>query len=166
MKKSISTLEDALAFELQTSYNGEQILRDGIQACVQELNSASLKTILGKYAESANHKLLKVERMLSYLLQEPEIKRNEVIGKLLEETQCAESGCSCKVSDILLTSSFRQIIQYKISVYKTALMLAMELELEVVSDLLHQVLEWERKTDKVLKELELEALKRDEAFTS
>lgn len=167
MKRSVSTLEDALAFQLRSSYSGEQLLNGRIPTCVEELNSQSLRTVLEKYGESANHKILKLERIFNYLSQEPSSRKNEVIEKLLEAAQYGEKcGCSNKMSDILLTSSFRQIIQYKISVYKTALMLALELELETVSDLLHQILEWERKTDKILKDLQLEALKRDEVIPS
>jgi len=167
MKTSVSNLEDALAFELRSSYNGEQLLSGGIQGCIEELDSQQIRMVLEEYAESAGHKLLKLERIFSYLLQEPFGRKNEVIDKLLEATQRGTTcSCSTKIGDMLLLSSFRQIIQYKISVYKTALMIALELELEIVSDLLHQILEWERKADKTLKDLQLEALKRDEAIPS
>jgi len=100
--------------------------------------------------------------MFSYLSQEPGSRKNEVMGKLLEETQYrAKCPASCTISNVLLISAFRHIIQYKISAYKTALMHALELELENVADFLHQILEWERKTDKALMNLELKALKSD-----
>jgi len=167
MKKSLATLEDALAFELQCLYDGEKRLKDKIKNCIQNLESETLKAVLDKYAESAEHKLLKMDRMFSYLSQEPGSRRNEVMDKLLEESQYrAKCPASGKISNVLLISAFRHINQYKISVYKTALMHALELELENVADLLHQILEWERKTNKALTELELKALKSDEAVRS
>jgi ferritin-like metal-binding protein YciE len=168
MKKLISTLEDALAFELQSLYDGERRLKDKINSISPAIEQETLNAVLKKYAESADHKRLKIDRMFSYLSQEPDSRINEVLDKLLEETQeRLKWSVPGKIRNLMLISAFQHINQYKISSYKTALTFAMELELENVTDLLLQVVDWERKTNKALMDIALkEFSKSGEAIRS
>lgn len=107
-----------------------------------------------KYAESSDHKRLKLDRMFSYLMDEPSTKTNTVMSKLFEDTLLrVKHSISDKISSLALISGFQLVNQYKITAYKTAFMYSLELGLDAVSDLLHQIIEWERKTERALAEL-------------
>ena len=154
MKKAIEKLEDVLSLELQSLYGGEKILKEEIQTILAFTVSETLKSVLTKYAESCDHKRLKLDRMFSYLMEEPSSNANIVISKLLEETLLrVKHTIPDKIKCLTLISGFQLINQYKITAYKTALMYSLELELDTVSDLLQQIIEWERKTEKALAEL-------------
>ena len=154
MKKTFTKLEDILSLELQSLYDGEKILKEEINAILPYTESEELKSILTKYAESCDHKRLKLDRMFSYLMEEPSSKENTVISKLLEEIQLRmKNSVSGKIRSLALISGFQLLNHYKITAYKTALMYSLELELDTVADLLHQIIEWERKTEKALAEL-------------
>jgi ferritin-like metal-binding protein YciE len=154
MKKAIAKLEDLLSLELQSLYNGEKILKEEINTMLPFTESETLKSILIKYAESCDHKRLKLDRMFSYLMEEHSSKANAVIYKLLEETLVrVKHSVSGKIRSLALISGFQLINHYKITAYKAALMYSLELELDTVADLLHQIIEWERKTEKALAEL-------------
>lgn len=154
MKKAFTKLEDILSLELQGLYDGEKILKEEINAILPYTDVEELKSILINYAESSDHKRLKLDRMFSYLMEEPSSKVNTVMNKLLEDTRLrAKHSLSDKIKSLVLISGFQLINHYKIIAYKTALMYSLELELDTVSDLLHQVIEWERKTERALAEL-------------
>lgn len=154
MKNVIVKLEDILSLELQCLNDGEKILKEEIKTILPFTESETLKSILMKYAESSDHKRLKLERMFSYLMEEPSSKANTVMSKLLEETLLrARHSLTEKIKNLALISGFQLINHYKIAAYKTALMYSLELELDTVADLLHQIIEWERKTERELTEL-------------
>lgn len=154
MKKAIAKLEDILSLELQSLYDGEKILKEEIQTILAYTESEILRTVLMKYAESSDHKRLKLDRMFSYLMEEPLSRTNTVMSKLFEETLLrVKHSISGKIRSLALISGLQLINHYKITAYKTALMYSLELELDTVSDLLHQIIEWERKTERALAEL-------------
>jgi len=154
MKKAITKLEDALALELQSLYDGEMSLKEKIEEANRDTDCIELKEILKKYAESSDHKRLKLDRMFSYLMVEPSSQGSTIIGKLLDETvQRAKHTLSDKIKTPILISGFQQVNHFKIASYKTALQYALEVDLDTVADLLQQVIEWERKTEKALADL-------------
>lgn len=157
MKPAIKTLGDVLAMELQNLYCGEASLKRKIEQIILDIPSARLKEILQKYSESSADKQLKLDRMLSYLMVEPLSQVNTIIDRLLDETlHRAKYIVSNKIKTRVVISDFEQINHFKITAYKTALLYSLELELDIVSDLLHQIIEWERKTRKALNDLYLE----------
>ena len=82
MKKAIVKLEDILSLELQCLYDGEKTLKEHIKSVLPFTESEALKSILMKYGESCDHKRQKLDRMFSYLMEEPSSKADTVIGKL------------------------------------------------------------------------------------
>lgn len=153
MKKAITKLEDVLALDLQSLYASEVTLKKKIGGIISATDSQQLKEILKKYAESSDHKRLKLDRMFSYLMVEPS-EVNTTIAKLLDESQHrAKHIVSDKIKQLVLISDFQQINHFKICCYKTAMMYALELELDTIVDLLHQIIEWESKTEKALSDL-------------
>lgn len=153
MEKSIKTLQHALTLDLQQLYNGETQLRESISAVLHQIRSEPLKTILVQYCESSNHKRLTIDRMLSYLSSGPGTNVNEIIDKLMGELQNKVLCCSEDILDLLIIPVLQQICYYKISAYRSAMTIAMELEFEEVAELIQQIIEWERTTDRSLMEL-------------
>jgi ferritin-like metal-binding protein YciE len=156
MKKMIKTLGDVLAMELSALLAGEVILKRKIEGIISDAPSGRLKEILQRYSESSGDKRLKLDRMFSYLMVEPSLV-NTSIDKLLDETlQRIKYILSDSIKTRVIISDFEQINHFKITAYKTALLYSLELELDTVPDLLHEIIEWERKTRKALNDLYLE----------
>jgi ferritin-like metal-binding protein YciE len=151
MKTKLTTLQEALAFQLQGLSYAEAKVKEEFNACRHHVTSGKLKSEIKKYTESADSKLLKLERMFNYLMQEPLTRKNDVINSLVDEThQLLSATSSSHLKDILMISCMQSISAYKISCYKTAYLFAVELELDTVSDLLQHILEWEIETGKAL----------------
>ena len=157
MKRNLHTLQDALAFQLQGLYYAEKKVKEYFEECFCQVPSARLKQEMKNYILGADNKSLKFERIFNYLMQEPETRKNKVIVKLLEETEALLFITdSPHLQDILMISCLQNINTYKISSLKTAYMFAAELELDTVSELLQQILEWELAMAKALSSLAIE----------
>lgn len=157
MKTTITTLQDALAFQLQGLHYAETKVREEFNSCSLHLTSSRLKEEIGKYMESSQDKILKLERIFNYLMQESVSRKNTAIIELLRETeQMLSIANSSHLKDILMISCIQNISAYKISSYKTAYLFSVELELDIVADLLQHILEWEIETGKVLGILAIE----------
>jgi ferritin-like metal-binding protein YciE len=156
MKKEITKLEDVLALELQNLYNGELSLKEKLEKIIPDTDHGPLQEILKKYAESSTNKRLKLDRMFSYLMVVPVSHSNVIMNKLVDEAiQRTKHSLSDKIKALVLISGLQKINCFKMTAYRTALMYALEVELDTVADLLHEIIEWERKTDKSLAELYL-----------
>jgi ferritin-like metal-binding protein YciE len=157
MKNAIRTLGDVLAVEIQSLYCGEASLKRKLEEIISAAPSKRLQEILQKYSESSADKQLKLDRILYYLMVEPSSQVNTIIDKLLDETlHRTKYIVSDEIKTRVIISDFEQINHFKITAYKTALLYSLELELDTVSDLLNQIIEWERKTRKALNDLYLE----------
>jgi ferritin-like metal-binding protein YciE len=157
MKTSITTLQAALAYQLQGLSYAEKKVKEEFNTCSHHLTSGKLKNEIKKYIDFTDSKLLKLERMFNYLMQEPTTRKNDVIDTLLDETtEMLSYASSSHLKDILMISCIQNICAYKISSYKTAFMFSVELELDTVSDLIQQILEWETETGKTLGLLAIE----------
>ena len=144
MKHKIKTLHDALVYELQGLYDAERKLKEYLNKCSTEKMSKELRTQIQRYTDSTDSKLLNLERVFNYLMQEPIIRKNEVINHFLQETHYLLTHTfSRDIRDILMATCIQSINSYKIRCYKTAYLFAIELELETAADLLEQILEWE-----------------------
>lgn len=101
--------------------------------------------------DNAGNVKLKLERVFNYLMLEPVPCGNEVIDKMIEETQHLLSATRvAKLKDILMVGCVRTINAYKASLLQTAYMMTVELELDVATDLIQQLLDWEHSTGKKL----------------
>lgn len=157
MKKSINTLQEALVFQLERLLYSEKKVKEEFCLCRQHIVSDELKEQVDKYIDSVNNKLLKLERVFSYLMHEPTSRRNEITDKLINETQqtLCMTGCT-HLKDIVMIGCIQNINAYKISSYKTAYTFAAELELDNAADLLHEILEWEITIGKKLSIMSIE----------
>jgi len=170
MKKTLNNLQEALTFMIKGLYNAETELQKALTECLLKASNINLRTEIKNYAESSSDKLLKLERVLTYLAEEPKDKINPVMEKLLDETHyLLKHASNDKIRDVLIISCIQNINHYKIAGYGTAQSLAMELELATVTDLLHEILTWEKQTDRHLTkiatdEVNVKAAKAGEVF--
>jgi len=163
MKTSIHSTHDAIAILLQGLYYTEITLRDTLPGCFSAIASTPIRDEFKKYSESAANKLLKVERVFNYLMTEPLSRKNESIHQLVIEMHYVLKGTtSAHLRDILGIGYIQNINTYKVSSYRSAYLFAVELELDTVTDLLQQVLEWEVEASKGLSQLAFDEFTRQQ----
>lgn len=156
MKKKINTLHDALTYQVRGLVYAETKVRDEFETCKTQITSAEVKSEIQKYINSADNKLLKLERMFNYLMQEYSSRKNVVVIKLIEEAQYMLGNTPpAHLKDILMVGCIQNISAYKIASYRSAYLFAVELELDPVADLIQQILDWEVETGKALASLSI-----------
>jgi ferritin-like metal-binding protein YciE len=163
MKSKIKTLNDALTFLLQRLCFTEIRLIEEFGSCSNQVTSLALKREIDNYTSSSKDKVLKLERAFNYLLEEPMTRTNDVINDLIKETkEVLAATASTHLKDVLSIGCVQNINAYKISGYRHAYMFAVELELDTVSDLLQQILDWEIETSKIFSRLSIEEFNRSQ----
>ncbi|WP_160118568.1 YciE/YciF ferroxidase family protein [Chryseotalea sanaruensis] len=151
MKNKISTLQDALAYQLQGLFFAEDEIRNELTTCIQQIRSIEVRNEIDHYVKTANEKLQKLERIFTYLMQESNPRKNDVVSKMIHETHhLLKLTSSAHLKDILMISCVQNINSYKTASYKSAYLFAVELELDTAIDLIQQILEWELATGKRL----------------
>jgi ferritin-like metal-binding protein YciE len=157
MKTTIHSTQEALAFQLQGLYYIESKIRNDLQHCIDHLTSDKAKDEIKTYALEAEGKLGKLERIFDYLMYEPSIHRNDVVSKMLTETyDMLTYKSSMHMKDMLIMSCVQNVNAYKISIYRTAYLFAVEIELDSVTDLLQQILESELEAETLFASLAIE----------
>ncbi|MDN3690250.1 ferritin-like domain-containing protein [Cyclobacterium jeungdonense] len=165
MKKALSNLQEALGYQLKNLYDAEKKIQKALPECSEKATSPRLQKELKNYLESTFDKINKLERVFNYLMDSPTGRENLIMDKMLEDTHhILKISSSDELRDVLITSCLQNIIHYKIAGYGSAHAMAMELDLRTVTDLLHEVLMWEKQSDQVLtsiavKELNVKATK-------
>jgi ferritin-like metal-binding protein YciE len=163
MKPKIKSLNDALAFLLEGLYYAETKLSDEFPACCGKINSPRLHDVVNNYTGSTQNKLLKLDRVFNYLMKDPEHRVNKVVDELITETRLMlSSAVSENLKDLLTVGCIQNINAYKIASYRSAYLMAVELELDTATDLLQQVLEWEVETSRALARLSIEEFNQSE----
>jgi ferritin-like metal-binding protein YciE len=161
MKSKIQSIEDAFVFTLQQLIYLEEEIRQGIFHRDIHATSPRLKQEIGEYEQSADSKLLKLERIFNYLMREPYSRKTVLVTDILEETNSVLAATPAgHVKDILITNAFKSINACKITTYKTAYLYSVELELDTPSDLLQQMLDWEINSGKNFTKLAIEEFNR------
>ena len=157
METKINSLNDGLAFLLQGLYFTERKLAYKFTTCCSQVSSTKLTNLIRSYTDTSQDKMTKIERIFSYLMTEPMSRTNNVVNALMEETyQMVDSANSFYMKDILTIACVQNINAYKIAGYRSAYLFAAELELDTATDLIHQILESERETRRLLNELSIE----------
>ncbi|MFZ6014338.1 MAG: ferritin-like domain-containing protein [Bacteroidota bacterium] len=156
MKKTINTLQDALAYQLQGLLYTEEKVKAEFETCSQQVSSSELRDEMSQYVGSVDNKLQKLNRIFNYLMQDPTSRKNEIIARMIDETHhLLGFTSSAQLKDILTVSCIQNINAYKTASYRTAYLLAVELELDTAADLIQQILEWELGTGKRLASLSI-----------
>jgi len=157
MKAIIHSTQEALVSQLQGLYYIESKVSGELKHCIDHITSDKVKNEIKKYAAESESKMIKLERIFDYLMYEPLNRKNEVVSKMLAETyQMLSYKSSPHLKDMLIVSCVQNINAYKISSYRTAYLLAVEVELDSVIDQAQQILESELETEGVLAAMAIE----------
>jgi ferritin-like metal-binding protein YciE len=163
--KTINTLEDALALELENLYYSEKKLMDQWPKLEKILQSEKLQGTLFKYIESCNNKRLKIDRVLSYIHREPGYCHANVINELIQEfLDRLKFAQDPQVQEQMVINCLERIVNYKTCAYEASLRYAEKLDLDVAADLLLMIIQWEKKMKKELVELSLGQVNKEKHF--
>lgn len=144
MKKTIKTLQDALSYNLQGMLYAEDKVGEEFKKCRHHLSSDEVKKVIQSYLNNAENVKLKLQRVFNYLMIERAKRRNDVIDKMIDETQhLLTYASSPHLKDILMIGCIKNINAYKTACYQSSYLMAIELEMDTPADLIQQVLEWE-----------------------
>ena len=158
MKPAIKDLNEALSYHLEAMYDAEKKLQKAMPELIPMLTSRQLKSELKKYLESSRDKRIKLKRIFSYLLVGPYNKKNKVIEEMLSEVFSILEYTISELNDVLVMVRWQALVQFKISTYSSAKVTADFLDLKKVSDLLAEILAWEKETDHSLSIISLNIL--------
>lgn len=144
MKISLTNLTDALVFLLKGMYDAELKLQKAIPPCSKGITSDTIKQVVDNYYESAGNKILKLERVFNYLMDEPQGRTHEVMDRMIADTHhVLRYAANDRMRDVILLTCIQNINHYKIAGYRNALLFSVELGLDNATDLLTDILEWE-----------------------
>lgn len=159
--KKLTNLNEVLTFHLESLYDAEKKLQHAIPICSESLPLGTLRDEIKKYGEGATEKRSKLKRIFSYLLVQPFKRKNNVINSMLKETHdMLDHAATDHLREIVLLACIQSINHYKMAGYNTALAFALELNLDTVADLLHEILAWEKETNAALTKIAFEELNK------
>lgn len=154
--KKIRSIHDALAHILSGLYYSEMLIRDQYREYRSRLLSHALVTQLEQHACFCETNLLKLERIFNYLMVEPLAQKNAAIHQLTTDTrELMASVQNRSLRDILTIGYLQNIQAVKLSSYRSAYLLAAELELDTAVDLIQQILEQETSVTQLLSNLSI-----------
>lgn len=156
MTKPIKNLQDALTYQLQGLLQAERKIAEAFTKFSNQISSAEVKELVQEYVRNTDNVACKLDRSFNYLMTEPILRKNEVVNKMIDETEYLLAYTSPSyLKDIVMIGCLENINAYKASAIQTAYLIAIELELDTVADLLQQILSWEMVTCKELTNLSI-----------
>ena len=159
MKNGLSSLQEALGYQLKNLYDAEKKIQKALPECSENATNPNLQKELKAYFESTSDKISKLERVFNYLMDSPTGRGNVIMEKMLEDTHhIVKVASSDPLRDVLITSCFQNIIHYKIAGYGSAHAISMELDMRTVTNLLQEILMWEKESDQALTAIALKEL--------
>lgn len=161
MKTTPDNLTEALIYQLRGLYDAEKNLQKAVVKCLETVTSKKLKAEIANYAESTQNKLIKLERVFNYLMDEPEGRKNGAVNKMIEDThELLKCIVNNDLRDSMMIACIQNINHFKIAGYGTARAFALELNLETPAELLSDILRWEKETDRALTKIAIEEINR------
>lgn len=159
MKKPIVSLREGLIYHLRGLYDAEHQIQKAIPLCIEVAETPALKSEMKKYATRTGDKIMKLQRVFSYLMAEPEGRKSGVMEELIHDTHfMLEHTESAPIRDAMLIACLQNTNHYKIAGYGTAAAFARELNLDNGIDLLEEILAWEKQTDRNLSAIAMESV--------
>jgi len=159
--KKLTNLTEVLAFQLEAMYHGEKQVQHQLPVINEIVQHPRLKEEITKYIERSVEKRCKLKRIFSYLLIPGSKRKNKVIENILNDAQdLADHASGSALRDVVLASFLQSINYYNVANYRAALALAIELNLDQVADILHEILESEKETVNSLEKITFEKLGR------
>ncbi len=149
--KSINSINDALTYMIEGLYDAEKLEQKLMPEIIDSLNSEP-KSVLREHHARAHERRTKLKRAFSYLLAGPFDHKNKIAKEMIFEIIMINQKIPApEIKNALLAHCIRNYIQFRICSYESALLLSSQLELEKVSDLLSEIIAWERETASHLK---------------
>ena len=159
MKPKLSNLNAAIAYQLEAMYLVEKKLMKGLPISMSKIKSAQLKEEVKKYLNSAADKRTKLKRVFGYLLSGPYKRKNLVFGEMIRQLKVVtKMSATPYIRDVMLIVFLQEVCHYKIAVYQSSLVIAEQMELAMVPDLLAEILKWEMDTSQTLSKLALSSV--------
>jgi len=159
MKNPLTSLHEALAYELEGLYDAEKRLQKAMPILSHKVTIPALQAEITHYGEQASDKRTKLKRAFSYLGIGPFGRKNRIMHDFLKElSELCENTAADRIRDAMAIAGLKNISQYKVADYSTALGFSIALELDTVSDLLHEIITWEKKTTDAIEELRMAQL--------
>jgi ferritin-like metal-binding protein YciE len=156
MDKPIKTLQDALTYQIQGLLQAERKVGEAFKTFSPYISSAEVKELTGAYVRNTDNVTCKLDRAFNYMMTEPVFRKNEIVDKMIDETEYLLTYTAPSyLKDIVMIGCLENINAYKASALQTAYLMAVELELDTVADLLQQILSWELVTSKQLTDLSI-----------
>jgi ferritin-like metal-binding protein YciE len=145
---ALTTMRDLLLHELQDLYGAEQQLLKALPALQAAAADPGLATAFQEHLAQTELHVTRLEECFRHLeVEATAIKCKGVEGLLKEAADMAEQDGNALVRDAGLIGAAQRIEHYEIAAYGTCLELAKVLGMKAVSDLLHETLEEEHKTN-------------------
>ncbi|HEY5749851.1 MAG TPA: DUF892 family protein [Chryseolinea sp.] len=159
MKNPLTNLHEALVYQLEGLYDAEKRLQKAMPILKHKVMLPALQTAIIRYGEQASDKRTKLKRAFSYLGCGPFGRKNRIMHDFLKNTlELCEHTSADRIRDAMAIACLKNISQYKLADYGTALGFAIALELDTVSDLLHEMISWEKETADALEDLRIAQL--------
>jgi len=165
--KKLTNLNEVLAFQLEGMYEGEKELQHQLPNFSESARNPRLKEEMKKYLERSFEKRSKLKRIFSYLLVPASKRKNKVVEVLFKETrELADKATEGYLRDVVFAAFLQSINHYNAANYRASLALAVDLNLDQVTDLLHEILQWENETFVALEKIAFEELRKQESVAS
>lgn len=144
MNKPIHSLQDALSYQLQRLLYTEQQFRQELSACLRKVTSREVRQTIETYLDSTRDSAARLDRVYDCLMLDPVPRKDDVIPVIIRENRDVLARInSPHLADFLVVSCAKTIQVYKAGLYQSCYLLAAELGLDGVADLIQQLLEGE-----------------------
>jgi ferritin-like metal-binding protein YciE len=165
--KKLTNLNEILAFQLEGMYEGEKALQHQLPTFSEGVQNLRLREEIKKYLDRSIEKRSKLKRIFSYLLVPASKRKNKVVEVLIKEAQAVvDKASESYLRDVVFAACLQTINHYNAANYRAALAIAVALNLDQVTDLLHEILQWENETFIALEKIAFEELGKDESVAS
>jgi ferritin-like metal-binding protein YciE len=150
----MNSMQDLVKQKLQMIYDAEN---QALQAYPQMMNSISepqLKQAFQQHMQETQQQVKRLEQLFQQMGTQPSTKPCIAMQGLIQEgQQIIREGGSPEVLDAAILASAQAIEHHEIAAYGTARTLAQQMGMRDAANVLEQILEEEKRTDKLLTQI-------------
>jgi ferritin-like metal-binding protein YciE len=151
---AMNSMQELVTQKLQMIYDAEQ---QALQAYPQMMNAISepqLKQAFQQHMQETQQQVKQLEQLFQQMGSQPANKPCIAMQGLIQEgQQIIKEGGSPEVMDAAILASAQAIEHHEIASYGTARTLAQQMGMNNAAQVLEQILEQEKKTDKLLTQI-------------
>ncbi|MEX1037180.1 MAG: ferritin-like domain-containing protein [Sneathiella sp.] len=154
MSKELQKLEDLFKHLLQDMYYAEHEISKALPKMAKKATNENLQAEFEQHLEETKDQTSKLEQVFEVCGYEKEREKCEAIEGLIEEGEgLMKEAKAGAVLDSALIAAAQKIKHYEIASYGTLCYMAKKLGQTKAAELLHEILEQEKATDKKLSKL-------------